>query len=150
MISKDKKRNKTRVAVYLLGIKNNKILLGKRKNTQHMNNYWSLFAGHVFEGESCSNALKRECLEECGVYIKEQEFNIIGAMHHKSGEFDYINYIFKVDLSNHNPLNSEPEKCSELNFFDISNLPNPIDDYIKLIITKSFNSKAPWIIEYGW
>ncbi len=146
----DKNRTKTRIAVYLIGTKNNKILLGKRINAQHMNEHWSLPAGHVFEGESASNAMIREAYEECGIHLKNENFTIIGALHQFSDPYDYVNYIFKVDMSDFQIINMEPDKCEELAFFDINQLPQPIAPYIQEIITTSVHATIPWITEIGF
>ncbi len=149
-MSNDKNRTKTRVAVYLIGMHNDKILLGKRINVAHMNNHWSLPAGHVFEGESAKNAMIRELYEECGVHAQPDELVFIGALHQYSNPYDYANYIFKVDMTNHHVINMEPAKCQSLEFFDIDALPQPIDPYIINIIQKSVSTNTPWIEETGF
>ncbi len=144
----DKHRTHTRIAVYLVGIKDNHVLLGKRKNTDFMNNCWSLPAGHVNEYETCLQAIVREIQEECGVTLHSKNLELKGSMHHFSGDFDYINYIFLADLSNYVVVNSEPEKCEMLQFFSINNLPMPMYDYIRYIIQMTLYSKSAWIAEY--
>ena len=71
-------RKHTRLAVYLVGLKQNMILLGKRKNTNHMNGFWSLPAGHVNEFESYQHALIREIKEECGFTLKQDDLKLKG------------------------------------------------------------------------
>lgn len=149
-MSSDKNRNNTRIAVYLIGLKNNQILLGKRINASYMNNHWSLPAGHVFEGESVSQAMIRESQEECGVTLTKQDLQMIGAFHFISGPHDYANYVFKVDLTDKIIVNAEPDKCEALQFFDIDHLPNPIPDYVRIIIDKSVHAGCPWIDEFGF
>ena len=146
----DKARRKTRIAVYLIGKKNDTFLLGKRISN-HMNDHWSLPAGHVYEGESCSKAIIREISEECGITLKNEDIELTGAMHHYSAPFDYSNYIFTADLSNYKPINTEPNKCSELKFFSINKLPNTIVPYTEFMLNKTIsNDYKPWIAEYGW
>lgn len=149
-IKSDKERTRTRVAVYLVGLHGDTILLGKRKNTVHMNGFWSLVAGHVHEGESCMSALVREVQEECGITLHEKDIALIGAMHHDSPPYEYANYVYRVDLQNYEPINQEPEKCEMLAFFPYKDLPEPMADYIKFIIEKTVASNHPWIAEYGW
>jgi len=149
MISTDKNRTKTRIAAYLIGMRGNTILLGKRHNTGHMDDHWSLIAGHVQEGEPASHAIIREVREECGITLTPQELSLIGAMHHYSPPFDYVNFIFFADLATHEPTNQEPHKCAMLAFHPLEALPKPMDNYIQTIIQQSV-SKTPWIAEYGW
>lgn len=149
-MNSDKNRTKTRIAVYLIGIKHNQILLGKRINASHMNNHWSLPAGHVFEGESVYEAIIRESKEECGINISKQELSMIGAFHQYSDPWDYANYVFKIDLTGHTIVNSEPHACEELKFFDIDHMPQPMADYIRWIIDKSVRTNHAWIDEIGF
>lgn len=149
-MSSDKNRRNTRIAVYLVGLANNRILLGKRKNSIHMNGYWSLPAGHVYEYESCINAIKREALEECGLSLSDDDLRLSGAMHHLSPPFDYINYIYTADITGRTIINKEPEKCEQLDFFDLNCLPSPMADYIQYIIQQATTHQSYWISEYGW
>lgn len=146
----DKNRTKTRIAVLLVGVRNNSVLLGKRIHNTHMGGYWGVPGGHVYEGEPASKALIREIKEECGITLPKSDIEFRGAMHHSSDTFDYANYIFKVDLTNHEPTNKEPDKCESLEFFDINNLPEKTVPYVKLIIEKTLTNNHPWIIEHGW
>lgn len=149
MIPNEKNRTKTRIAVYLIGMRGDTILLGKRHNTGHMDGHWSLIAGHVKEGERASDALMREVQEECGIILSPDELSLIGAMHHYSPPFDYVNFVFIADLSTHEPINQEPHKCEILAFHHLAALPTPISPYIEKIIMQSV-AKTPWISEYGW
>lgn len=146
----DKNRSNTRVAVYLIGFRGNNILLGKRINTSHMNNYWSLPAGHVYESESIVDAIIRESNEELGILITPMQLIAIGSLYQRTNSFDYINFIFKVDLSACTVFNNESTKCESLKFFDVYDLPNPMDQYIKFIIHRSFYAKYPWIDVLGF
>lgn len=150
MSMNDKNRKHTRIAVYAIGTRGESILLGKRKNTGHMDGCWSLIAGHVAEGESSSRAMIRELEEECGVRVALHELSLIGSMHHKSPPYDYVNYIFHVDLMNHEPENREEEKCEQLAFHQVQALPAPIEPYIREIIQKSVPYTGVWACEYGW
>lgn len=145
----DKARNKTRIAVYLIALQGQTILLSKRKNTEHMDGHWSLVAGHVYEGESCTRAMVREAQEECGLFLNANDLKLVGAMHHYSAPFDYTNFIFSVDLQGQQPKNLEPEKCDALEFYTIENLPSPMVQYVVEIIRKSMLT-THWISEFGW
>ncbi len=145
----DKDRHKTRIAVYLIGIRGETILLAKRQNTGHMDGCWSLVAGHVREGESSTHALIREVQEECGLHLNADEVTLVGAMHHYSPPFDYIQIAFLADLNAKEPQNLEPYKCEQLAFHPLDKLPNPMEEYIVTIIKQSVSGNL-WVSEYGW
>ena len=67
----------------------------------------------------------------------------------KTKDFDYVNFIYKADLTDKTIENKEPYKCAELKFFPLDNFPKPMDDYIKMIIQKSYDEPL-WIYENGW
>lgn len=150
MSMNDKDRTQTRIAAYLIGTRGDAVLLGKRQNTGHMDGCWSLIAGHVREKEPCTQAIIREFEEECGVKLKPEELTLIGAMHHNSPPYDYVNFIFHVDLTHHVPQNLEPHKCAILEFHDAASLPKPMEKYIIEIIQKSIPYKGLWVSECGW
>jgi 8-oxo-dGTP pyrophosphatase MutT (NUDIX family) len=149
-MSTDKVRSATRIAVYLVGIRGDSVLLAKRHNVFHMNGYWSLIAGHVYEREPSSAAIRREALEECGLELGSEECKLVGVMHHNSAPFDYVNFIYKVDLTNKTFYNREPYQCEELKLHPLAQLPTPMEEYIRHIIHTSCSQPSPWIAEYGW
>lgn len=62
-----KQRHKIVPAVFLLLIKNNKVLLLKRQNTGYADGKYSLVSGHVDKGETMQEAIIREAKEEAGI-----------------------------------------------------------------------------------
>lgn len=149
MVDTSKFRSQTRVATYLIGYRGDSILLAKRQNVAHMNNMWSLVAGHVYERESPVVGMIREFEEECGVLLKPDALEVAGMMYSKGESHDYINIIYKADLTDYNLINKEPHKCAELKFHPLNSLPDPMDDYIKKIIKKSYEGSV-WICENGF
>lgn len=148
-MNSDKNRTHTRIAVFLVGMRDQHILLGKRINTQHMNGCWSLCAGHVYEDESIVQAMIREAYEECNLILTPEDLQLVGAMHHRSPPFDYINFVFKADLTNHELYNNEPHKCQTLAFYPLHELPMPVEPYIRDIIERTVQGGS-WVMEYGW
>ena len=91
----------------------------------------------------------REFEEECGLRLKTEELETVGMMYPKCDDFDYINLIYKADLTDKKIVNQEPHKCGSLTFHPIESLPEAMDPYIKKIIEKSFEGKV-WICENGF
>lgn len=71
-----KERYKIIPTVYLVLIRENKILLLRRYNTGFMDGYYSFPAGHVEANETLTQAMVREAKEEIGVDIKKRRFKI--------------------------------------------------------------------------
>jgi 8-oxo-dGTP diphosphatase len=145
----DKTRNKTRIAVYLVALRGSQVMLGKRCNTGYMDGCFSPPAGHVFEFETCLSAMQREAKEECGVSLADEDLSLIGVVHLLAPPFDYVHFIFTSDFTNQVPVNMEPHKCESWQFFNLDDLPAPIDPYIKKILEIATGATKP-VLEYGW
>jgi len=129
-----KKRNSVIPAVFLIIRKKNKILLLKRKNTNHEDGKYSLIAGHVDKNESATTAICREAYEEAGILVDPNDLEFSYLLYKKQEE-ERIDIFFTVSKWNGDIKNVEPNKCSDLSFFDINNLPlNTIDYVVKVII----------------
>ena len=146
----DKTRNKTRIAVALVALRGSQVMLGKRHNTSHMDGCFSQPGGHVFEFETCLHAMQREAKEECGVSLTDEDLTLIGVMHHNSPPFDCVHFIFTSDFINQVPVNMEPHKCESWQFFNLDDLPSPIDSYVKKILEMAITQTAKPVLEYGW
>ncbi len=64
-----KERYKFICAVYLILIKENKVLLLKRANTGYEDGNYSLVAGHMDGNETIKQAMIREATEEAGIVM---------------------------------------------------------------------------------
>lgn len=116
-------RFKSRVAVMAIIIKDNKILLQKRKNTEFMNNQWDFAAtGHVEENEKLTSAIIREAKEEIGICITKLDFVHIEYLR-ISDEITYTNVYFNVIEFTGMPKICEDNKISRLEWFDLDGLP---------------------------
>ena len=78
-----KERFKLIASVYVLFVKDGKILMLRRANTGCMDGHYSLVAGHVDGNEALTAATAREAKEESGVTIAPED------LHLKLGRFCY-------------------------------------------------------------
>ena len=103
------------------------ILLQKRYNTGYMDGMWDCAAvGHVDANESMKMALLREAQEELGINIDINNINfatLIDKYEPVSGN-TYYNAYFTVTVYEDVPSIKEPEKCSDLQWFNIKSLPD--------------------------
>lgn len=129
------KRHMIKVAGYMIIIVNGKILLRKRHNVSYQNGMYDIPAGHVEEGESPLICAKRETLEEVNITVTETEFSTVmfrkGESHIND---DYTDFFFIAKTFTGIPKNNEPDKCSEILFADIYNLPKNISLHVKIAI----------------
>ncbi len=141
-------RHTLRVAVYLLLIKEENVLFIRRYNTGWKDGYYSLIAGHLDGNETVTQAMIREAREEAGITIKKKNVRVVHVMHRMS-DVEYIDFFLLADTWKGEPHITEPDKCDDMQWFPINNLPNKMLPYVKDAI-KSYKkniifSESNWI-----
>ena len=119
------KRANFHITVELLLIKDNKVLMIKRKNTGYMDGMYALVGGHVEINESFKDAMIREAKEEIGISLNKEDMDYVCAIHTGSNS-EYINLFIKADNYEGKIINTEPDKCEEIVWIDIDNLPENV------------------------
>jgi 8-oxo-dGTP diphosphatase len=117
----------------------NKILLGLR-NGAFNSGVWACPGGWIdFEDESSSHAVVRECLEEIGAVISVDDIvvtDIFRTFEPQINKSCYTVYHL-FDVENYEKFyfqNMEPEKCKDIRWFDISNLPTNLMPSLNLAL----------------
>lgn len=123
-------------AVHIIITDNDKILLQKRKGSKLWPRYYALPAGHIDKGENQYEALVREAKEELDIEIDLKGItNSYVVLRRNFFEIDgkilepYIDYYFEVTKYTGTPKIAEPDKCEELVWASIDNLPEPFINY---------------------
>jgi len=115
--------------VFLLrdGIDGAEVLLQLRQNTGYMDHHWAAAAaGHVERRETAYDAAHREAREEIGV--SDLDLRFVTAMQRtRTGEAidERIDFFFTARSWTGDPRIVEPEKCAELRWCLLDDLPNP-------------------------
>lgn len=141
-------RFKLVTAVHLILIENEKILLQRRYNTGYEDGNYSVVAGHIDGNESVIKAMQREALEEAGIKINEEDLEIVHVMHRKTPDRESIDYFLNCKKYDGKITIMEKDKCDELKFYDLDNLPNNVIPYVRKGI-ESYLKNEPFSI-YGW
>ena len=132
-----KERYESKVAVFLvltrLTENGTEIMLQRRCNTGYMDGKYDMAcSGHLEIGESLSMAVAREAKEELGIDIQEKDLQLVSVLHpYQEG---YINIFFSTQGFKGTPQIMEKEKCDDLRWFDINNLPANTIEKIKYVI----------------
>lgn len=140
-------RFKLIVSIYLILIKNNKILLLRRCNTGYEDGNYGLPAGHLEDNESITDGLVREIKEEIGVTLNPKKASLVHVMHRREKDIR-IDLFFTTDGVQEIPKNAGPEKCDDFRWFPLNRLPKNTIPYIR----KAINNYLNKIIysETGW
>jgi 8-oxo-dGTP diphosphatase len=132
---------------YLFLIKDNQILLSRRFQTGYKDGMYSLPAGHIEDNERMSVGTAREIFEEIGLPIEPKALKLVHVMHRKEDDIR-MDFFFAVVEWAGEPKNQEPEKCDDLSWFPMSELPDSTIPYIAAAIEAY--QQGEFYSEFGW
>lgn len=148
-----KERYTLRCAVFLIltKIENGKeyILLQRRFNTGILDGKYDVScSGHLEKGETVAEAMIRETKEEIGITINKDDLKYSSTIHAKFDDSEYLLISFSSNKFIGNPKIMEIDKCDDLKWFYINDLPENIADTRKLMIDNYKNNNN--YSEYGF
>lgn len=124
--------------VFLLLIRDGKILLSRRFRTGYEDGNYGLPAGHGEYGETMREGTAREAQEEIGITIDPNDLEFALAQHRWCPDPDNpharIGFYFIPKRFTGTPFNAEPEKCDDLRFFPLENLPTNMVPHVRAVI----------------
>ena len=132
-------REKFLSSIYLI-IKNenDEILLQRRQGTKLWPGFLALPAGHIDEGENAYEAAIREAKEELDIDISIEDIVDTFVVNRKNNSLSsYYDVYFELGSYCGEIKIKEPEKCSELVWSNIDNLPEDMIDFEKEAIDKN-------------
>ena len=135
-----KERFKIVPSVYLVLIKDNKILLSRRYNTGYFDTYYSFPAGHLDGGETLKQAMIRETSEEIGIPLGSDDLELVHTMNRKMANNERVDFFFVAKQWQGEPKIMETDKCDSLDWFELDKLPENIIPYIKQAIDSFLNN----------
>src|SRR3989344_844333 len=127
-----------KIGVGVLILKDNKVLLGKRIST-HGKNTWAPPGGHLEFNEQIEECAIREVKEETNLEIKNLRIGPITNDIHKDEDKHYVTIFVISEYKSGNVKLMEPEKCEQWNWFEWSNLPQPLFLPLQNLIKQDFN-----------
>jgi ADP-ribose pyrophosphatase YjhB (NUDIX family) len=112
-------------ASYLVFRRDNKVLMLRRANTGYRDGQYSLPSGHFEANESARACGVREAKEEVGVSISPKDLRFMHVISRKAieGDHERVDFFFEVLKYSGTLQNCEPEKCDNLGWFALDNLP---------------------------
>lgn len=150
---KDAKRLRVKIGVVLVLIENHQVLLSRRFNTGTDDGLYICPIGGVELGESASQAIVREALEEVNITIDPEHLKLVHTLHRlhhfpNGSNFVQIDLFFAPDRYQGTIENNEPHKCDDLRFFPLDALPENTVPFIRQALTAIHNGQA--YSEIGW
>jgi len=126
------------IGVGAIVIKNNKILLGKRKKS-HGAGGWQFPGGHLEFGETIEDCAKREVLEETGLSITNIRLGPYTNDIFSLEEKHYVTLYVIANYQSGELTICEPEKCEQWDWFEWNNLPQPLFLPIENLLKQKFS-----------
>jgi len=135
------------VTVHLFFFRGSQILLIRRFNTGYADGQYSIPAGHLDGGETVIAAAAREAMEEVGVRIDPPDIEFSSVMHRLDGE-ERVDFFVKIRDWAGEPANTEPDKCDDIRWVDVNELPANTIPYIRQALRNHFQENR--FDEFGW
>lgn len=135
------------VTVHLFFLRGDQVLLLRRFNTGYADGQYSVPAGHLDGDETVVAAAAREAQEEVGVRIEAQDIQYSSVMHRRDGD-ERIDFFVSINSWDGEPTNAEPDKCDELLWVDVNQLPPNTIPYVQRALRNYFSGIQ--FDEFGW
>lgn len=134
-------------SVHLFLLRGQHVLLLRRFNSGYEDGNYSVPAGHLDGGEQFKQAAIREAREETGVEIAPEDLEVVGTMHRKA-EDERIDFFVVATRWEGEPRNCEPDKCDQLHWVEIGNLPENVIPYVRRALENY--QAGRWFDSFGW
>jgi len=135
------------VTVHLLFFREDQVLLLRRFNTGYADGQYSVPAGHLDGGETVRAAAVREGQEETGLRIEKEDI-VFSSVLHRSEVDERVDFFVHVRHWQGEPVNTEPDKCDELCWVSVEELPDNVIPYVRKAIQNHLNGIK--FEEFGW
>lgn len=139
------------VAVQGLVLDGSRVLLARRRGSGYHDGEFGLPAGHVDGGEPLRAALVREVVEEVGIVVRPEDAELVLTAHlapERPGDREYLHAFFVVRRWDGEPRIGEPEKCDELRWAELDDLPSDTVDHVRAAV-EAWRAGQP-LLEWGW
>ena len=128
-------------------MRENQILLARRYNTGYRDGEYSVPAGHLDGNETVIAAGIREANEEIGVTLNANDMTFSSVMHRIEGD-ERVDFFVQVHHWDGEIVNAEPEKCDDLRWVNMDELPENIIPYVQRALANHLNGVS--FDEFGW
>ena len=133
---------------YLFLIHDGKVLLQRRFNTGFEDGNYGVPSGHMDGEETVREGCAREMKEEIGIDINPNNLEVVHVMHRKAAKDERFDFFMVAEKYEGEIENKEPDKCDDISWFDLDNLPDNMIDYVRRAL-EAYKDGIHYS-EYGW
>ncbi|MDX0425696.1 NUDIX hydrolase [Sinorhizobium medicae] len=109
-------------------VRDGKILLCRRLKAPEAG-HWSIVGGKVDQMERAQDAARREAQEESGLSIHSIRFLCISEQLIEAERQHWVSLIYVTEDFSGEPRLTEPDKLSDIRWFDLTALPQPLSRF---------------------
>jgi 8-oxo-dGTP pyrophosphatase MutT (NUDIX family) len=91
--------------------------------------------------------MTREALEETGVLVKSEDLSVVHTVH-QIGDKEYIDFYLQANKWNGDPSILEPDKCDDIQWFSLNELPDKLLPNVKDVLKQLENGQT--FSEFKW
>ncbi len=121
IIRNKKPKGTVSFATVLLVNEKSEVLLLRRKAATFGDGQYCLPGGKIESGETAAEAAYRETQEEVGVALVKPQ--LVHVVDRQGPETEFYVFVFRADTWQGIPNNGEPDKCDDMRWFSINQLP---------------------------
>jgi 8-oxo-dGTP diphosphatase len=133
-------------AILLLINEKSEVLLLRRKGASFGDGLYSLPGGKIESGETALEAAQREAREEIGLTV--DQLKLVHVVDRQGTETEFYVFVFKPQLWQGVPFNSEPDKHDDMRWFPLDKLPEKLIPAHRQAIELSQDGIA--YSQHGW
>lgn len=122
------------LGVGLAILRDGKLLLRKRMKAPEAG-HWNIVGGKVDHMERAEIAARREAEEETGLSIGPIGYLGITEQLIDADRQHWISLLYVTDDTSGDPQLTEPDKLSEIGWFDLDDLPQPLSVFTQTVLT---------------
>lgn len=122
------------LGVGLAILRDGKLLLCKRMKAPEAG-HWNIVGGKVDHMERAEIAARREAEEETGLSIGPIRYLGITEQLIEADRQHWISLLYVTDDTTGDPQLTEPDKLSEIGWFDLDDLPQPLSVFTQTVLS---------------
>jgi ADP-ribose pyrophosphatase YjhB (NUDIX family) len=120
---------------HLFLVRDARILLLRRCNTDYEDGKYSVIAGHMDGAETAREAICREAQEEAGSELTPDDLAFAQVVH-RADRGERVSFFFNALRWRGEPRNMEPHKAGDLRWFPFAALPENMVPYVRAAIER--------------
>lgn len=122
------------LGVGLAILRDGKLLLCRRMKAPEAG-HWNIVGGKVDHMEPAELAARREAAEETGLSIGAIRYLGVTEQRIEADRQHWVSLLYVTDDTTGEPQLTEPDKLSEIGWFDLDDLPQPLSVFTRTVLT---------------